>query len=96
MASVIDFRAAAQQRGAEIRVVSGVTGPKRRWTEEDDDTLRIGWHDDISAEAIGKRLGRTEAAVRNRAGQLKLQRPTALEMWERDQVALKQLGWRHW
>lgn len=96
MAHVIDFQAAAEHRGAKIRKVSGVNSPKRRWTGDDDDTLRIGWHDDISAEAIARRLGRTVAAIRNRAGQLKLQRPTALERWERDQVALKQLGRGHW
>ena len=63
--------AACRQRARHLGM--GVFPTPRRWTAEEDDALRSGWADgSADVHELSRSLGRTEAAIRNRARTLGL------------------------
>ena len=46
-----------------------------RYSQADDDYLRAAWTADVPISEIAEHMGRTEAAVANRAAKLLLRRP---------------------
>jgi hypothetical protein len=65
--SAVETRAKAEEVVKELRRFSA-----RPWTQADDDNLRALALTGASSRSIGVRMNRTEAAVRSRAGRLKI------------------------